>query len=56
MVVNKELFKEAAKATNRHNALEDKIAYEWYGCPYDELEYDDKELVGWEAMDRLDKI
>lgn len=55
MSVNKELFKEAVKVVNRRNVLEDKIAYEWYGCLYDELDYDDKELVEWEARDRLEQ-
>ena len=41
------------KSTKRINAMEDKIAREWYGCSWNELEYDDKELVTNEAYDRL---
>lgn len=51
----KKLLKQAMNVTNRINAMEDKIAKEWYGCSWDELEYDDKELVTYEAYDRLNK-
>ena len=43
----------AKEATNRINAMEDKVAKEWYGCTWDELDYDDKELCTYEAYDRL---
>ena len=39
--------------TKKQNKLEDKIATEWFGCTWDELDYDDKELVTWEALDRM---
>ena len=45
--------KMAQEATNRINAMEDKVAKEWYGCTWDELDYDDKELCTQEAYDRL---
>lgn len=57
--MKKELLKQAMeqsmKATNRINAMEDKIAREWYGCKWDELDYDDRESVTYEAYDRLNK-
>lgn len=42
--------------TKKQNSLEDKIAMEWYGCTWDELDYDDKELVTNEAMDRMEGV
>ena len=45
--------KVAQEETNRINAMEDKVAKEWYGCTLDELDYDDKELCTYEAYDRL---
>ena len=53
--MNNELIRQSIKSTKRINAMEDKIAKEWYGCSFDELEYDDKELVTDEAYDRLNK-
>lgn len=35
--------------------MEYKIAKEWYGCKWDELDYYDKEGVTYEAYDRLNK-
>lgn len=43
----------AHEETNRINAMEDRVAKEWYGCTWDELDYDDKELCTYEAYDRL---
>ena len=51
--MNNELFRQSMESTKRINAMEDKIAKEWYGCSWDELEYDDKELVTNEAYNRL---
>ena len=51
--MNNELIRQSIKSTKRINAMEDKIAKEWYGCSWNELEYDDKELVTYEAYDRL---
>ena len=51
--MNNELIRQSIKSTKRINAMEDKIAKEWYGCSWDELEYDDKELVTNEVYDRL---
>lgn len=51
--MNNELIRQSIKSTKRINAMEDKIAKEWYGCSWDELEYDDKEFVTNEAYDRL---
>lgn len=48
-----ELIRQSIESTKKINAMEDKIAKEWYGCSWDELEYDDKELVTYEAYDRL---
>ena len=39
---NNVYLKMAKEATNRINAMEDKVAKEWYGCTWDELDYDDK--------------
>lgn len=47
------LFQVAMEHTKRQNALEDEIAKEWYGCTFDELDYDDKEMVAYEAADRM---
>jgi hypothetical protein len=52
--ISKELMNQAMKNAMKQNALEDKIAMEWYGCSFDELGYDDKELVAWEAQDRME--
>ncbi len=52
MNIDKELMNQALKSTSKQNVLEDKIAMELYGCSFDELDYDDKELVTWEAVDR----
>ena len=48
-----EYMRIAQEETNRINAMEDKVAKEWYGCTGDELDYDDKELCTYEAYDRL---
>ena len=48
-----EYMRIAQEETNRINAMEDKVAKEWYGCTWDELDYDDKELCTYEAYDRL---
>lgn len=53
MEINKEAFKIAMQQTKRQNNLEEQIAIEWYGCSYDELDYDDRELVTFEAADRM---
>lgn len=53
---DKEYWKQALQATNRINAMEDKIAKEWYGCIWNELDYDEKELVTYEAYDRLEEM
>ena len=45
--------KVAQEATNRINAMEDKVAKEWYGCTWDKLDYDDIELCTYGAYDRL---
>ena len=50
---NNVYLKMSNEATNRINAMEDKVAKEWYGCTWDELDYDDKELCTYEAYDRL---
>lgn len=48
-------FKQAIEAANCINNMEELIAKEWYGCSYDELDYDDKELVTNEAYDRINQ-
>ena len=45
--------KMAQKATNRINAMEDKVAKELYGCTWDELDEDERTEVTYEAYDRL---
>ena len=45
--------KAAQEATNRINAMKDKVVKEWYVFTRDELDYDDKELCRYEAYDRL---
>ena len=45
--------KMAQEATNRINAMENKVAREWYGCTWDELDYDERTEVTYEAYDRL---
>ena len=49
------MLKQAIRATKKINAMEDSIAKEWFGCLYEELDYDEKELVTYEAYDRLNK-
>ena len=39
--------------TKLQNSMEDKLAKEWYGCTWEELDYDDKELVTCEVLDRM---
>ena len=48
-----EYMRIAQEETNRINAMEDKVEKEWYGCKWDELDYDDRELCTYEAYDRL---
>ena len=45
--------KMAQEATNRINAMEDKVAKELYGCTWDELDEDERTEVTYEAYDRL---
>lgn len=52
-MLNEELFNVVVRNTKCQNSLEDKIAYELYGCSYDELGYDEKEEVTYEALDRM---
>ena len=56
MKLNKGMLEIAMANTKKQNSLEDKIAMEWYGCTWDELDYDDKELVTNEAMDRMEGV
>jgi hypothetical protein len=53
--LNKGMMEIAMANTKKQNNLEDKIAMEWYGCTWDELDYDDKESVTNEALDRMGK-
>lgn len=48
------LYKIAMENTQKQNNLEDEISMERYGCTWDELDYDDKELVSFEAIDRIE--
>ena len=50
-----DMLKQAIRTTKKINAIEDSIAKEWFGCLYEELDYDEKELVTYEAYDRLNK-
>ena len=50
----KECWKQALQATYKINAMEDRVAKEWYGCTWDELDEDEKTEVTYEAYDRLD--
>ena len=45
--------KMAKEETNRINDIENKVAKELYGCTWDELDYDDREICTYEAYDRL---
>ena len=45
--------KMAQEATNRINAMEDKVAKELYGCTWYELDEDGRTEVTYEAYDRL---
>ena len=45
--------KMAQEATNRINAMEDKVVKEWYVCTRDELDEDERTEVTYEAYDRL---
>ena len=45
--------KMAQESTNRINAMEDKVAKEWYGCTWNELDEDERTEVTYEAYDRL---
>ena len=51
-----EYMRIAQEETNRINAMEDKVAKELYGCTWDELDYDDREICTYEAYDRLKQI
>lgn len=55
MKINTSLMQMAIENTKKQNSLEDKIALEWFGCTWEELDYDDKELVTYEAIDRLER-
>lgn len=52
-MLNKQMMRHALETTEKRNSLEDKIALEWFGCTYDELDYDDKDLVECEALERM---
>lgn len=43
----------AMEQTRKQISLEEKIAKEWYGKSYDELDEDEKLEVGYEAIDRM---
>ena len=49
------MLKQAIRTTKKVNGMEDSIAEEWFGCLDEELDYDEKELVTYEAYDRLNK-
>lgn len=51
--LSKSMVEISIEKTKKQNSLEDEIAMELFGCTWDELEYDDKELVTYEAMSRL---
>ena len=44
---------EISRRVKLMNDTENEIAIEWYGVPFDELDYDEKELVTFEMQDRL---
>ena len=50
---NNVYLKMGKEATNRINAMEDKVAKELYGCTWDELDEDERTEVTYEAYDRL---
>ena len=52
---NDSYLKIAQEATNRINAMEDKVAKELYGCTWDELDEDERTEVTYEAYDRLNE-
>ena len=43
----------AMEQTKKQNDLEEQIAQEWFGKSFEELDYDDKEMVSYEAIDRM---
>ncbi|MDE6231930.1 MAG: hypothetical protein K2M60_01080 [Lachnospiraceae bacterium] len=53
MKITKTMLKEALRAAEEQNNLEEQIAHELYGCSFNELDYDDQEEVMYEASDRM---
>ena len=50
---NDSYIKMTQEATNRINAMENKVAKELYGCTWNELDEDERTEVTYEAYDRL---
>lgn len=53
MKIVKELLNQSLRSTRSINEMEQLIAKEEFGCSYEELSYDDKEYVTYEAYDRM---
>ena len=51
--MNNEYLRIAIAQTKKRNDLEEQIAQQWYGKPYDELDEDERTEVGYEAIDRM---
>lgn len=51
--MNESLLKEIRSNVNKRNNLEERLSYEMFGCSFNELDYDEKEEVIFEAEDRI---
>lgn len=43
----------AKKRSNKLNEMEDKLAMEWYGCKFEELDEDERGEISFEVHDML---
>lgn len=54
-MINETLFKQAIKQANKQTTLENKLALEYFGIPFDQLDEDDKEIIIYGAADLMNK-
>jgi len=54
--MSNQYWEQAMEMTEKMNNLDDEIAMEWYGVPYDELGYDERDEVFYEMEDRMETL
>ena len=54
-MINKTLLEQSVKQANKQISLENKLAIEYFGIPFDQLDEDDQEIIIYDAADLMNK-